>query len=82
MPDSSENAEPWAQHSMRVAVDEALGERDVAVRADVADRVHLVVGVADDGDRRRRPTSTRIGGVLLELAQRADTGCGHSAAPS
>ena len=50
----------------RAAVDLALGQRDVGVRADVADRVQVAaVGVADDGDgharRRRRASAPELG---------------------
>src|SRR5436189_3566325 len=57
----------------------ALGERDVRVRADVVDRVHLALG-ADDRDGRLTDLDA-LGRVLFELAQRADAnkaiGHGH-----
>ena len=66
----------------RVALDEALGQRDVAVRAGVADRVDLA---ARSRGRRRSATpsiSTRSGGVLLELARaRRRRSARHCAAP-
>ena len=56
----SENAEPCAQHSRVLALDEAVGEGDVAVGAGVADGVHLAV----------RSSTTAIGHAVDVHAQR------------
>src|SRR5690606_5449558 len=58
----------------------ALGERDVRVRAGVADRVDLALGT-DDGHRGAVHLDT-LGRVLLQLAEGADLlerrGSGHA----
>ena len=62
----------------RVAVDEALGERDVAVRAGVADGVHVAGRVEHDGDRDAVDLDADRG-ILLELAEGAHALRGHRA---
>ena len=54
------------------ALDLALGQRDLGVRADVVDREDLALG-ADQADRQRRPTSTRD---RAALAARRPSGAG------
>src|SRR5690606_12897948 len=64
-----------------VVFDEAFGERDVAVRAGVADRVHIARRVAHDRDRYAVEHDAPRGRGR-ELLDGAHLLCGHRAAAS
>src|ERR1700712_1325356 len=65
----------------RLVLDEALGERDVAVGAGVADGVDGAVRVLHDGDGRPGDVDAE-GGVDLEVVDRADADAGHRGSPA